>query len=323
MRIALWAVGLLLAATVLWLAWLVVLSRRAVRVRNAFLLRRGDARDFAWDPAHLPAGFRVERDPAPAVIAEAVAAANIDRVAGDWPRALALAEMLLRHAQDRGGIRADLATTYRRIVGGEGYCADYVRVYLAAAATAGLFCRQWSFSFDGFGGHGHTFVEIYDREHARWSFLDVFNNVYAVRGGEAPLDAIALREALMEAPREVAFRRASSGRLGYVIPEKLVDYYRAGTREWFLWWGNDIATRERRGLAGALAVLSGGLAHRLASGFMGLPALVALVTPDNEQAVASMEALRRRVGVAVAVTIALAGVLVVLAGASALDGRHA
>ncbi len=40
--------------------------------------------------------------------------------------------------------------------------------------------RQWGFSFDGFGGHGHTVVEVYDRQRGKWLLLDVFNNFHAV-----------------------------------------------------------------------------------------------------------------------------------------------
>lgn len=147
--------GVALAAAAAWLALLVLPLERTVRVRNAFLLRRGRPEDFRWTPARPPSDFRVERADVPPDIRDAVAAAGIPAIAGDWPRALALVGMLVRHSRHEGGIRADLATTYREIVEGRGYCVDFVRVYLAAAHCAGLFCRQWAFSFDGFGGHRH------------------------------------------------------------------------------------------------------------------------------------------------------------------------
>jgi hypothetical protein len=41
-------------------------------------------------------------------------------------------------------------------------------------------------------------------------------------------------------------------------------------------------------------MLSGRLAHRVGSAFAQLPAIVALVTSDNESAIVRMEGLRRR-----------------------------
>jgi hypothetical protein len=306
--------AVMLGAALLWLASLTLLPGRAIRARNAWLLRRGSTADFMWDPATVPADFRVERGPVPPVIVEAIAAAGLNGIASDWHRALALVGMLVRHARREGAVRADLATTYRAILEGTGYCADYVRVFLAAAASSNLFCRQWAFSFDGFGGHGHTFLEVYDRERSHWSFIDVHNNVYAVRAGtHTPLDALALRIALLERPADIEFRPAAPGRPGYPHAEKLLDYYRRGAREWYLWWGNDIAERERRGIARLLSHVSGRLAYRLGSGVAYLPALVVLVTPHNEQAVARMERLGRDVRRAVSLVVLLTAMLLLLA----------
>ena len=296
----------LLAACAVWLASMALPSSNAVRVRNALLLRRGTGSDFDWTPDRVPPGFRVEHQPAPTVIAEAVTAAGIRDVTGDWPRALALVTLLLRNVRDDGPIQADLATTYRGIVAGSGYCADFVRVFLAAAREAGLFCRQWAFSFDGFGGHGHTVVEVYDRQRSRWAFLDVHNNVFAVRtGDQVPLAATEVRAALLSAPESLEFRQAGKGRLGFPHAHKLLDYYRRGAPEWYLWFGNDVVSREQRGPAALVAGWSGRAAHRLSSAMGSLPPIVALVDPRSESAVARMEALRSRVRIAAGCFVAL------------------
>ncbi|MGH8851497.1 MAG: transglutaminase domain-containing protein [Casimicrobiaceae bacterium] len=301
------AAAIALLAALVWLANLTLPYAQAVRVRNAFLLRRGRPQDFSWTPAAVPEDFRSERMRAPTAIEDAVEAAGVGKLLADWQRALALVQMLVQHSQHEGGIRADLATTFKGIVAGYGYCADYVRVYLAAARSAGLFCRQWAFSFDGFGGHGHTVVEIYDRDRARWALLDVHNNVYAVlTGTETPVDALALRSALIADPASIEFRRAAPGRLGFPHFDKLLDYYRRGANEWYLWWGNDVISRERLGL---LRTLSGRLAHRLDSILGRLPSLMIFATPENERAIARMEALRRRVVMAAVSSLALAAVL--------------
>ena len=144
-----------------------------------------------------------------------MAVAKVSDAGGDWAQALALVTMLVRHWKRMGPIRADLSTTYTLIVSGVGYCSDYVRVYLAASNATGLFCRQWAFSFDGFGGHGHTCVEIYDRQRGKWVFVDVLNNVYAVAAGQQePLSVLELRSACsQDLPHRIPARRSRAARL--------------------------------------------------------------------------------------------------------------
>jgi hypothetical protein len=279
-----------------WLARLTLPSSQGVRVRNAFLLRRGAEKDFQWTPDNVPRDFRVEKQPAPA--------ARTTAGDGDWQLARGLVTMLVQNWKVDGAIQADLATTYDRIVAGSGYCADYVRVYLAAARTVNLFCRQWAFSFDGFGGHGHTFVEVYDRQRRKWIFLDVHNNVYACRAGsDEALDGLGLRQALLDGS-PVEFHRAGAGRLGFRHADKLLDYYRRGVSQWYLWWGNDVITRDNKSAASAFTPIPRRLANVLMSAF-GLPPIVAIVTLENEDKIASMERLRRRVTMAVIVVVAL------------------
>ena len=316
--------ALVLVAAATWLASLTLPSRQAVRVRNAFLLRRGRLTDLGWTPSNTPGDFRAETAQPPAEIAAAVAAAGVCDAGGDWDRALALVGMLVRHSQREGAIQADLATTYNGIVAGSGYCADYVRVYLAAARAVDVFCRQWAFSFDGFGGHGHTFVEVYDRTSASWRFVDVHNNVYATLADrQTPLDALSLRDALLANPSSIAFRRAAPGRLGFPHSEKLLAYYRRGARQWYVWWGNDVITRERAASLKAIARVSGRFAHRIGSVLGHLPSLVVLATADNERDIERMEALRRRVLGALSVCGVLAALLALQFGWSYYVRRSA
>jgi hypothetical protein len=315
---------LVLAIALIGLAMLTLPPRQTLRARNAFLLRRGRPEDFAWTPPAVPPDFRVEQSRAPPGIEAAVHAAGVCETDGDWQRARALVGMLVAHAQHEGGIQADLTTTFQGIVAGYGYCADYVRVYLAAARSAGLFCRQWAFSFDGFGGHGHTFVEIFDRQRSAWAFVDVHNNVYAVLAGvDAPMDALALRRALLGSPSAIEFRPAAPGRLGFPHFDKLLDYYRRGAAQWYLWWGNDVISREHTGIVQAVGRLSGRLAYRVGAALGQLPPLVVLATPDNEQDIVRMEQLRRRVLWAAIACGILVALLCVQGAVQAFASRHA
>lgn len=299
----------LLAAVLLvslaWLARLALPAERAVRVRNAFLLRAGRREDFQWTPSTAPTDFRTEQRSAPPGIVEAVRMSGALAIEQDWPRALALVTMLVRHARGGGAVRAGLSRTWHEIVAGRGYCADYVRVYLAAASCAGLFCRQWAFSASGFGGHGHTFVEVFDRQRGRWAFLDVHNNVYAtLAASDAPLDALELHDALQSRPDAIVFVRAGEGRLGYEHPEKLVAYYLRGLDEWCLWWGNDVVTRGETGIAGWLGGISASLSHRLGVALWATPPLVAWSTPGNQRALSGLVQLRRHAAIAGCMAVA-------------------
>ena len=309
-----------LAGALVWLATLTLPVRQAVRVRNAFLLRRGVRADFDWTPENVPARFRLETTMPPSEIADAVRSADVRRITDDWQRARALAGLLVQHAKEDAPIRADLLTTWRGIRDGGGYCSDYVRVYMATASAAGLFCRQWSFSFDGFGGHGHTFVEVYDRATRRWTFLDPHNNVYAVDSRGTPLDAMTLREALLGDASGVEFRQAAPGRLGWPHFDKLLEYYRRGAHQWYLWWGNDVVAREQRGIVSALCKASPRLAHRAAGVLGGLPPLVVLPSCENESAIVAMERLKGRVRTAVVLAIACALLLLLQRSVGAI--RH-
>lgn len=305
------ASGIAVALALVRLAALMLPRGGVVRARNAFLLKRGAGIRFDWTPMNVPHDFPVAKRVAPAVIVRAMRDAGIDRIEGDRTRAFAIVGCLLRNANTGGGIRADLATTFRGIQAGRGYCADFVRVYMVAAACVNLFCRRWAFSFDGFGGHGHTFVEVYDGAHARWTFIDVFNNVYAVKRGEQrPLDALELRAQLIRDPGAVQFVQASSGRLGYPHHEKLVDYYERGGREWCIWWGNDESDREYDVLARILRRFSGRLAYRLITGMLTAPHLIALEDGNDEAALARVATLRREI--VRAGTVALVGALLVV-----------
>lgn len=278
---------LLLAGAVLSLAFP---STEAARLRNAFLIDAGDHSDFDWTPQNVPATFLSDqRAPLPEIAMAARGAAAPGR--SDWEVALAIAGMLTRNAKEGGAIRADLATTYRSIIQeGRGYCVDYVDVYAAVARAAGLATRQWAFSFDGFGGEGHTFVEVFDRQRNKWLFLDVFNNVHAVdvASGE-PLSALQFREYSLGRRPAVAIRANGPGRVAFKSDALLADYYRRGAGQWYLWWGDPVVSHRHAGVGGPVSrVLD--QAAALATG--SYPRIKVLPTPGSVFPLERMHRLR-------------------------------
>jgi hypothetical protein len=288
---------------------------RAVKLRNAFLLEPSSPADFEWSPPAFPADFQQERCSPSLEFARAVERLGVPALASDWAKALALAGHLAEHARDRGPIQADLHRTYRGILEGYGYCADFTKVYLALAHAAGLAARQWAFSFDGFGGHGHAVVEVFDRQRGKWLFLDVFNNFHAVDTVTSePLGALEFRDSLLGRRPPARMRPNGPGRPGYVEETKARDYYLRGTGEWYLWWGNAVFSQDRHP---AVRLFAGQLAPVAAALGGLLPRIRVLPTVDNGAKVERLWALRRRV---VWLTVALAVLALALAAQLAWTG---
>ena len=178
---------------------------------------------------------------------------------------MAISQHLLTSApQLKGGaVQLGLDETLRRITqDGDGYCADFVRVFTAIATAAGMPVRSWAFSFDGFGGHGHVLPEIWNRQRKVWQALDLFDNVYFVSADGLPLSALALRTWLTQRPdTPQVLPLAPAARPGYAIESKLWDYYRAGLNEWYLWWGNNPFSYEQAAPVRWLSPVSRSLAQ--------------------------------------------------------------
>lgn len=306
MSIATLVILLLLLGVVAWLVMHAWPPTEATRMRNALLLDVGDARDFAWEPGTAPADFRSERrapDPFFAAVAARVAGADEP----DWVRARRIATHLIEHARELGPVRAGPQATYQAIREGYGYCADFVRTFIVLAQASGIGVRQWAFSFDGFGGHGHTFVEVWDSQRAKWLFLDVHNNVHAVDAetGE-PLSALEFREFLCARRAAVRIEPLGPGRPGYSDRDKLLAYWRRGVGEWYLWWGNAIQSYYAHPVVRRLVGVSAGVAHAVGIALRLHPRLRVLGEPGNSAQVARMLRLGRRLRAAIAALVVLA-----------------
>ena len=308
--------GVLLAYT----AWLAYPPPEAARLRNALLLRAEDEVDFSWTPDTVPADFRTERLPASAEYAAIVQSLGVREMRLDWDKARTLAAHLAMHAADKGPIQSDLSRTYKRMQQGYGYCADFVKVYLGLAHASGLFARQWAFSFDGFGGHGHTFVEVFDRQRTRWIFVDVFNNFHAIdtAGGEV-LSALEFRDFATGGREGVAMRPNGPGRPGFIHEAKALDYYRRGAPEWYMWWGNAVFSLYAHPLVRAAGRVSPSVAHVIAI-VIGLhPKMQIYPLTENREQARRMLVLRRRfygIGAIMLALVALLAVQLALADAA-------
>jgi hypothetical protein len=302
-----------LAVAVALLAPRFTSSTELVRMRNALLLRDVPV-DFAWTPDAVPKDYKRELGPPHPAFAAVVRDLRLDALDSDWDRALAIGRHLLSSAGEHSGgpIQADLQTTYRRIVdNGQGYCGDFVDVFTGLALAAGIPVRAWAFSFDGFGGDGHVFNEVWDRGARAWRMIDVFNNYYFTRGDGPPLSALAFRDALEAEAADLRIHRVHPGApVRFRIEAKAWSYYRRGTPEWYAWWGNNVFTYDRSPLVQALGPVSQSLAQ-LASIESGVhPGIRVVPTPGNAAQRKAMTGLRIHLLVVLALSIVASFVLV-------------
>ena len=266
-----------------------------VRLRNALLLQAEPA-TTEWTPASVPEGFLLESAPPNDEYAAIISRHALVHSDDDWATALAIGRQMLPAGRRSGGaIQAGLDETWQRITEqGEGYCGDYADSFTGLATAAGVFSRAWAFSFDGFGGHGHIFNEIWDRWQQRWIMLDVFNNFYPADASGRPMSALEFRAALQadETPQIVPVDATANP--GFKYTDKLLDYYHRGLPEWYLWWGNNVFAVD----AAAGARLFGWAppaVQQLATVAQGVyPPLRILETPENAAQRATLQSVRTR-----------------------------
>jgi hypothetical protein len=311
-----------LASCALAVLWWARRPTEVVKLRNALHARPGRPEDFSWVPPAFPPGFAVEQRSPSADLQAVVSRLGARQVQDEFERALLLAGHLTERAADREPLRTDPVTTYHGIRGGAGYCADFVKAFLALAHAADLPARQWAFSFDGFGGHGHAVVEVYDRRRGKWIFVDVFNNFHAVDAATGePLSVFEYRDALLGLRGSAAHRRNGPGRPGFVHEHKALEYYRRGIHQWYLVFGNAVESFYAHPAVRMALPFSRVLAHAAGNLFGLQPGIRIYVTSENATAVRHLLVMRRWLVLLAAAALAL---LLILAWQLAIaDGSTA
>jgi hypothetical protein len=241
------ASGMLAAtASLAYLGFQVDSSQDLVLLRNAVIAEVGPGGAHEWTPDSIPPDYLAETLPTPELLERfAIEATNDSPPADDFEAAVSLARALGRNRKrGRGPIQDDTVTALERITAdGAGYCADYTQVYGALGRAAGLSVREWGMSFDGYGGDGHAFNEVWDRSRGKWLFIDSFNSFFVTDVHGQPLSAAELRKALLDGTSsELRVVPINPAKFGFKSPERAIEYYRRGAPRFFMLWGNNVLT---------------------------------------------------------------------------------
>ena len=231
----------------------------------------------------MPAGYLQEHALIPAELSHWH---GLARTGDTLNRALAMARALSVKPRLGDPIQRSIITTLATIeTAGTGYCVDYTRVFSALAYTVGIPVREWAFSFDGFGGHGHIFNEVWDNDNQRWLMIDVFHGFYPRdRESGTALSALEFRRRLLSAPASIQWERLTPYDFGFKSDAEALDYYQHGAREWYLWWGNNSLGYDQQPVV-AWASQFGHLPEQIAAITTGtLPKFKVLLTEQNRAA---------------------------------------
>jgi hypothetical protein len=268
------------------------------RVRNSLLFEIADEASFEWTPRNAPPGFRWEHvqrgAPWVEIAGRALGAERLD--SHSYLQGVAIARHLASGGGRGGAIQQDTLAAYRRIVGsGAGYCADYTQVFNALSYLTDLPVREWGLTFDGYGGHGHAFSEVFDTRLDSWVMIDSFNSFYPVdRHSGRPLSVLEFRRRLLlEHPLEkIQIVRIDPKVFGFSSDDALVRYYRAGSDQFFLKLGNDVLSYDETPLIKYLRGVSRGLEQAAAIALGRQPRLLMMRTRGNADLLAALQHLR-------------------------------
>lgn len=294
-RQCVWIGLVVLALSFLSLAPYLTSSTELVRMRNALLLIDEKGHGFDWTPDAVPPDFMLERGPADPVFVEAAERLGLERMSSDWDRVSAISQHLLSNPHLVGTpIQSDLRNSYRGIIdNGTGYCGDFTRVFMAFAITAGIPVRAWAFSMDGFGGNGHIWPEIWNRQLKRWQLVDIFNNFYFRGRDGVPISAAEFRHAILSDPKSIHRALLYPGaRPGYEFEEKMWAWYRRGLPEWYMLWGNNVFSYDKALAVCSLGRFSRSLEQMEAIAIGVYPRVVMMVDDANRDQASALWRLR-------------------------------
>jgi hypothetical protein len=290
--------ALLTLSVAIWTVQMLTPSSEAVRVRNSLIFDTVSERELMWAPAEFPETFKREHDQPPADFQQALQKVfgSTKAASRNFSDALALGNYLAIPGFHGGAIQRDSITALHGIVDhGTGYCADFAQVYSGLAHASSIAVREWGMSFDGFGGNGHSFNEIYDEERQRWVFIDTYFSFYVQDKftGE-PLSVLEFRKKLLSKSERHSIKVVpiNDKRFLFASEANALDYYAGGIGELFMIWGNNVFEYDRSTAVAAADTFSRAI-EQLAGIVIGVhPEIRIIRTNQNRDSIHKLHAVR-------------------------------
>jgi hypothetical protein len=272
-------------------------SRDLVRLRNAVIFDVKNMQELDWTPEEVPTRFLWDTGTPSTEIERAARRFAEKQLVTDSSRHLAIriASSLADNASRSGRpIQSNTTNAYRQITkNGLGYCSDFTQVMNGLLLAANVPIREWGMSFDRFSGDGHAFSEIYDKELAKWIFIDSFYSFFVTDDLGTPLSVAefwtALRNGALKNVRLVVINQN-----GFRMPssEYALQYYAEGSDEFFMQWGNNVAAYDSHKILKSVGRYSRSL-EQIAAVILGLQPRIAIIpTVENQNDIAYLHQLR-------------------------------
>jgi hypothetical protein len=276
-----------------------VTGERGKFALNSLVLTRPESGDFSWGPHDTPSSFLLESSVPSSYFARV--ADSLQSTAGRSPLPrLDLMKLLVEHLKqtsgEGGAIRGDLRSTHRAITEtGRGYCADYIRSFLALTHALGIPTRHWGLGFDRLGG-GHAFVEFYSDEVDDWVFLDPYFAFYVVSAGDrSPLSVQGFHATITSPELAAEVIPIGAGLFQFPSLQSVITYYTNSSDYFYLFWGNNVASRDSHPLIRSAGRHSRVLELLVAISVGYYPGVRPFPTgtPENDAAIVASESMRR------------------------------
>lgn len=275
-------------------------SAEAVRVRNSLIFDIVDVDELQWAPPLYPETFKLETMNPPLLFEDAVTRmkrSSIDH-SSDFEGALLIGQHLAVGPVIGGAIQSDTVSTFETIMReGTGYCADFTQVFDGLAHAWDVPVREWGMSFDGFGGNGHAFNEIFDRERKQWIFIDAFYSFYVTdRDTERPLSVLEFRGRLKDRNSwpSIHVIPLSDIRFAFKSESHALEYYFRGVDQFYLWWGNNVFQYDSSPLVRIAGKISRSAEQAVAILIGVHPEIRIPVFTENEASIVMLEAVRAK-----------------------------
>ena len=272
-------------------------SQDLVKIRNSLLYVVRGTDVYDWTPYNPPTDFLWEQSkPSSKFLdtAQKILAKNSEN-GTELMRTIELSHHLIAEKKRPAKpIQSNTATAYRMITEhGYGYCADYTQVLDGLALAVGIPIRECGMSFDGYGGDGHAFSEVFDQNLQKWIFIDSFYSFYLVDEEGIPLSVTQLHNMLRSGlSNSIQLVKINESKFSFPNKKKAIAYYLRGSESFYMLWGNNVYSYDENLIVSIAGTISRS-AEQLVAIVLGIyPKIVIRTDWQNQKGIEELRTLK-------------------------------